>query len=403
MESEAHEITSRTQRAFRQFHTAVENLVQDVAPDSLRDLADTLLSCVTSAVLGTDYWEQLRGMCEGLSIIPYCYGTLTEAIEWETLKLQARLGYGPTRKRPPPLFCQRHVHIATLIKMWQKLTLQTEAVLAKQGHDTLLDVGPWGGFNFVVKGDGYTRMPFARLTLAVGSLPNTPLEEDGGPFFEDFLPRYLTTLQSAGVTIPNEFKYQYPKRHPSGRLEELSCTYHFPHHTYDRRTFVKIRFSRAYETVEEITLHDLLGLLERLHFTTDWDAYREQTQDVDIRFDLQDFISLSHIVEGIYQRTPTEEALLLEIKEAFRGAIKERKLLYQYVDDIRKSKWIENLYWAVAQRALGIRKYQRPVSFSKEICPNMPPRLLIPVRRHLQSYHHAIGKTPLDITEHDHG
>jgi len=403
MESEAYEITSRTQRAFRHFHNAVEKLFHLAAPDSFRGLADTLLSCVTSAPHGSDYWEQLRGQCDSLCLIPYRYGTLIEAVEWETLKLQTRLAFSSTRHKPPPLFCQRHVHITTLIQMWQRLSLQTEEVLAQQGYDTLLDVGPWGGFNFVVRDDGYTRMPFARLTLAVGSLPNTPLEEDGGPFFEDFLPRYLTALESAGVTIPNDFKYQYPKRHPSGRLEELSCTYHFPHHTYDRRTFVKIRFSRAYETVEEITLHDLLGLLERLHFTTDWDSYREQTQDVDIRFDLQDFISLSHIIEGVYHRTPTEEALLLEIKEAFRGAIKERKLLYRYIEDIRKSKWVEHLYWEVAQKALGVRKFQRPVSFTREICSKMPPRLLIPVRRHLQSYHQAIGVNPQIFPEHDQG
>ena len=402
MESESHEIGSRTQRAFRHFHTAIEKLAQIAAPDSLRGLADTLLSCVTSAPHGTDYWKQLRGQCDSLCTIPYRHGTLAEAVEWEALKLQTHLAVASTRQKPPPLFCQRHVHIATLIQMWKRLTLETEDVLSGQGHETLLDVGPWGGFNFVVKDDGYTRMPFARLTLAVGSLPNTPLEEQGGPFFEDFLPRYLTELESAGVTIPNEFQCQHHKYNPSGRLEELSCTYHFPHHTYDRRTFVKIRLSRAYETVEEITLHDLLGLLERLHLTTDWDSYREQTQEVDIRFDLQDFISLSHIIEGVYQRTPSEEALLFEIKEAFRGAIKERKLLYRFIEDIRKSKWIENLYWAVAHQALGIRRYQRPISFTREICTKMPPRLLIPVRRHLQSYHTAIGPTPIALEEHAH-
>ncbi len=395
MESEAHEINSRTQRAFRHFHTAVEKLFQIAAPDSLHGLADTLLSCVTSAPHGTDYWQQLRGQCSSLCTIPYRHGTLDEAVEWEALKLQTHLAVVSNRQKPPPLFCQRHIHIATLIKMWRCLTLQTEEVLAQQGHDTLFDVGPWGGFNFVVKEDGYTRMPFARLTLAIGSLPNTPLEEQGGPFFEDFLPRYLAALQSAGVTIPNAFQCQHHKYSPAGWLEELSCTYHFPQHTYDRRTFVKIRLSRAYETIEEITLHDLLGLLERLHLTTDWDSYREQTQDVDIRFDLQDYISLSHLIEGVYQRTPTEEALLLEIKEAFRGAIKERKLLYRFIDEIRKSKWIENVYWEVAHRALGIRRFQRPVSFTREVCSNMPPRLLIPVRRHLQAYHQSIAPTPL--------
>ena len=397
MESEAYEITSRPQRAFRHFHTAVEELLRAEAPDSLRGLADTLLSCVTSAPLGTDYWTHLRGQCESLCRIPYRHGTLTDAIEWETLKLQTWIDSAVTcRKTPsPPLFCHRHVHIGTLIKMWQRLTLETENILSQHGYPTLFDVGPWGGFNFVVQDDGYTRMPFARLTLAVGSPPTTPLEDQGGPFYQDFLPRYLAELKTMGVEIPNEFQYQHHKRDPSGRLLELSCTYYFPHHTYDRRTFVKVRLSRAYETVEEITLHDLLGLLERLHFTTDWDSYQEQTQDVDIRFDLQDFISLSHISEGIYQRTSAEEALLSEIKEAFRGAIRERKVLYEYMEALRKSKWIENLYWGVAQAALGIRKFQRPVSFTREVCSHMPPRLLIPVRRHIQAYHKQIGSSSL--------
>ncbi|GJL65756.1 MAG: hypothetical protein NPIRA05_07270 [Nitrospirales bacterium] len=387
------EIVTREQRAYLQFHIVVEELLKAHAPASLHRLADALLFKAKSIPQDADYWEQFRGICESLTTISYRHGTLAQAVEWETLKLQTRLASArnSSDRSDVPLFRDRHVHIGTLILMWCRLSLETENELAKQGYPTLLDVGPWGGFNFVVQDDGYTRMPFARLTLAVGSLPNTPLEEQGGPFYQDFLPRYLAALETAGEVVPNKFNYQHHKQDDAGRLQELSCTYHFPHHTYERRSFVKIRLSRAYETVEEITLHDFLGLLERLHFTRDWDTYKEQTQDIDVRFDLQDFISLSHTTEGIYQRTPTEEALLIEIKDAFRGAIRERKALYRYMDEIRNSKWIENLYWGVAQTALGIKKYQRPVSFAREVCSNVPPRLLIPVRRHLQAYHERIS------------
>ncbi|GJL67273.1 MAG: hypothetical protein NPIRA05_22440 [Nitrospirales bacterium] len=395
MDHKSKEIESRKQRAFQGFHASVAAVLKAHAPASGQSLADILLSKSQHVPEGTEYWEQLRGECEDLSSIPYRHGLLTQAIEWEVLKLQTRIRSTVSSQAMPsvPLFRERHVHIGTLIQLWQRLSLETEHTLSEQGYETLFDVGPWGGFNFAVQEDGYTRMPFARLTLAVGSLPSTPLEDQGGPFFKDFLPRYLAALESHGVTIPHEFEYQHHKYDDSGRLEELSGTYHFPHHTYERRSFVKVRLSRVSETVEEITLHDFLGLLERLHFTTDWDAYREQTQDIDARFDLQDFISLSHITEGVYQRTRAEEELLVEIKDAFRGAIRERKVLYQYLDMVKKSKWIENLYWGIAQAALGIQKYQRPVSFSRDICSAMPPRLLIPVRRHLQGYHARLGSS----------
>ncbi len=38
-------------------------------------------------------------------------------------------------------------------------------------------------------------------------------------------------------------------------------------------------------------------LLEHLRFTTEWVVSREQPKDVEARFDLQDFISLNHLVE----------------------------------------------------------------------------------------------------------
>jgi hypothetical protein len=172
---------------------------------------------------------------------------------------------------------------------------------------------------------------------------------------------------------------------------ELSCIYYFPHHTYERRSFVKIRLSREFQTVEEIILRDFLVLLERLHYQTDWRQYRESTQNVDARFDLQDFISLSHVVEAVYRRTDTEEELLNEIKDAFKGAIREPTVLYGYWDRVVRSCWIEHLYWAIAETALGVKKYQRPVMLGRELFPNIPPRLLIPVRRHMQAYHQDVG------------
>ena len=48
-------------------------------------------------------------------------------------------------------------------------------------------------------------------------------------------------------------------------------------------------------------------LLEHLRFTTEWVVSREQPKDVDARFDLQDFISLNHLVEEMYQRTAAIE------------------------------------------------------------------------------------------------
>ena len=40
---------------------------------------------------------------------------------------------------------------------------ENEMIASSNGRIvTFFDVGPWGGFNFVVRPDGYTRMPFAR-------------------------------------------------------------------------------------------------------------------------------------------------------------------------------------------------------------------------------------------------
>jgi hypothetical protein len=275
---------------------------------------------------GTDLWKDIRADCERLcSGVSFGKGTLAQAIEWEILKLQTRLASAEplSSTDATPLFRNRHVHVGVLIRLWRSLALETEAWLAAQGYETLLDVGPWGGFNFVLEPDGYTRMPFARLTLAVGGLAATPLQEQGGPLFDYLLPRYRAELWAAGVAFPDLWTYQFPKRDATGRLLEVSGTHYLPTHSYDRRTFIKVRASRACETVEEIALQDFLLLLERLQFTSDWVVYREQTKDVDARFDLQDFISLNHMVEGIYQRSSAEDRLLHEIKDAFRGAIRD--------------------------------------------------------------------------------
>lgn len=387
-------VARRSQRAIRHFQDSVTRLVPTHAGATLHSFIDDVMATVAVLPRGTDLWEEIRVDCERMgSTVSYGKGTLAQAIEWETLKLHTRLAGAeamPSRNAPP-LFRNRHVHVGMLIRLWRALALETEEWLADQGYETLLDVGPWGGFNFVLEPDGYTRMPFARLTLAVGGLPATPLHEQGGPLFDYLLPRYRAELGAAGVAFPDVWTYQFPKRDETGRLLEVSGTHYLPTHSYDRRTFVKVRASRACETVEEIALRDFLILLERLQFTSDWVVYREQTKEVDARFDLQDFISLNHMVEGLYQRTAAEDRLLNEIKDAFRGAIRAPQVLHHYLGQIVTLRWVENLYWALAEAALGVKRYQRMVSFDREVCPRIPPRLLIPVRRHLESYHGRLG------------
>ena len=351
-----------------------------------------IADAVEAAPDAPDLWQFVRTQCEDyLRKVRYGSGTLAHAVEWELVKLQARIKPQPNTTWPP-LFCDKRVHIGSLIHLWRGVAREAEDRLAAQGIETFLDIGPWGGFNFVVNPDGYTRMKFARLTLGIGSLASTPLEENGGPFFDAFMPPYKARLAKEGLVVPEEWQYKNPKRDSASRLLEISHIYYFPHHTYDNRTFVKVRLSREFETYEEIMVWDFLELLARLHYTTDWVAYRQETKDVDVRFDLQDFISLSHIMEGVYQRTDKEERLLQEIKEAFRGAIRERAVLYGYLDRVIKAKWVENLYWAIIAVVLGIRKFERTVSFGPEIQTHpLPPQLLIPVKRHVQEYHERIG------------
>jgi hypothetical protein len=367
-------------------------MFQGVALPSATTSGDFIADLVESFSVQSDLWEQVKERVgPELCSVRFRSGTLAQAVEWEILKLQSRIR--PNQQvETPPLFRDRHVHIGSLIRLWRGVSCETEDRLAARGIETFFDIGPWGGFNFVVGSDGYTRMKFARLTLGIGSLSSTPLEEHGGPFFDTFMPLYNSRLAEEGLSIPEEWLYRNPKRDPSGRLLEISCTYYFPHHTYDNRTFVKVRLSREFETYEEIMMWDFLELLARLYHTTDWASYKQDTKDVDVRFDLQDFVSLSHIMEGVYRRTDKEERLLGEIKEAFRGAIRERVVLYDYLDRLVASKWIENLVWAIAGAVLGIRKFERPFSLTRDILTHpLPAQLLIPVKRHVQAYHDRIG------------
>ena len=383
---------TRRDRAFRHFRSTIGGLLQAAAPPYLRPLGDVVTDAAQGASERGDLWEQVRDCCEKeLRGVRCGSGTLAQAVEWELVKLQARIMPEPDTVWPP-LFRDKHVHIGSLIHLWRGVARETEDRLAAQGTETFLDIGPWGGFNFVVNPDGYTRMKFARLTLGVGSLSTAPLEEHGGPFFDTFMPRYKERLAEEGLVVPEEWQYKNPKRDASGRLLELSNIYYFPWHTYDNRSFVKVRLSREFETYEEIMVWDFLELLARLHYTSDWAAYKQETKDVDVRFDLQDFLSLSHIMEGVYQRTDKEERLLQEVKEAFRGAIRERAVLYEYLDRAVKSKWVENLFWAVIGVVLGIRKFERTVHFAREIQTSpLPPQLMIPVKRHVMAYHERIG------------
>jgi len=383
---------TRRDRALRHFRSSILGIFQNAAPSSRHPLASLIADEVEAAPEASDLWERVRPRWEDeFRKIRSGSGTLAHVVEWEVVKLQARIKPEPPTGWPP-LFRDKHVHIGSLIHLWRDVARATEDRLAEQGIVTFFDIGPWGGFNFVVNPDGYTRMRFQRLTLGIGSLACTPLEETGGVFFDTFMLPYKTRLAFEGLVVPEEWQYRNPKRDPSGRLLELSHTYYFPQHTYDHRTFVKVRLSREFETYEELMVWDFLDQLARLYHMMDWAAYKQDTKDVDLRYELQDFISLSHIMEGVYQRTEKEERLLQEIKEAFRGPIQQRTVLYEYFDKVIASKWIENLVWAIVGAVLGISKYQRPFSFMREVLTNpLPPQLLILVKRHVQAYHERIG------------
>lgn len=334
---------SRTARAYQQFRSAVKALLHSHALSEFAGLSDRLVAIVEQTQSSGNLWPMIQHECtSAVGHLSHNHGTLTQAIEWETVKLQSRIQMD-LPPMFPPIFRDRHVHIGAPIHCWRRLALDVEESLASRGIETLLDVGPWGGFNFVVQTDGYTRMKFARLTLGVGSIPSLPLEEQGSPFLQEFLPRYRAALADAGIVIPDKWEFHHPTYDMSGRLVELSAIHYLPGHTYERRTFVKVRLSREFETVEEIILRDFVVLLDRLHHTCDWEQYRSTTQHVDARFDLQDFISLNHVVEALYHRTNEEEALLHDIQDAFTRAIREPAVLYGYWNRVVRSKWIEHL------------------------------------------------------------
>lgn len=293
----------------------------------------------------------------------------------------------------PPLFRNRHVNVGHLLHMIGEVTRETEDELQKAGTEVTLSAGPWGGFNFVVGPDGYTRMPIGRLTIVMGSGPDTPLEDDGGPVFRSLMPRYLCRLKKAGWVLPEEWEYRYPKRSPTGQLLELSCVHYLPGHSYDSRTFLKVRLSRACESYEEILLRDFLLVLERLYLTTDWARYKDETPPVDMRFDLQDFLSLNHVLGPLYERTHSEDALLHEITEAYLAHTRDKRTICGFLDRVVASRWVENVVWAVAQAALGLQRYERPFSISRDLLAGpLPAGLLIPVKIHLREYHDEVGR-----------
>jgi hypothetical protein len=282
---------------------------------------------------------------------------------------------------------------------------ETEEALRRAGTEVILSAGPWGGFNFLVGPDGYTRMPIGRLTVVIGSSSDTPLEETGGPVFHAFMPRYIRRLKEAGWLVPDEWEFRYPKRSRGGRLLEISSVHYLPGHTYDSRAFLKVRLSRECGSYEEVLLKDFLLVLERLHLTTDWDRYKDETRLVDLRFDLQDFLSLNYVLGPVYERTPAEEALLREITDAYLAHTRDAPTLYRFLDQVLASKWIENVVWAVARAAFGIRRYERPFSVGRDLLAGpLPAGLLIPVKIHLRDYHDEIGRLrPAGWTEEPRG
>ena len=293
----------------------------------------------------------------------------------------------------PPLFRDRHVHVGCLVNMIGEVRRETESQLKSMGIEASLSAGPWGGFNFLVGQDGYTRMPIGRLTVVIGASAETPLEDDGGPVFQAFLPRYVRRLREAGWEAPDAWEFRYPKRTPAGRLLELSCLHYFPGHSYDTRAFLKVRLSREWADYEEILLRDFLIVLERLHLTTDWALYKEDTRLVDARFDLQDFLSLNYVLGPVYERTSAEDALLGEITDAYLAHMRDAQTLYRFLDRVVASRWIENVVWRVARAACGIERYQRPFSISRDLLAGpLPASLVGPVARHLQIYHEEVGR-----------
>lgn len=293
----------------------------------------------------------------------------------------------------PALFRDRHVHVGCLVSAIGEVAREVERRLKSEGIEVALSAGPWGGFNFLVGPDGYTRMPIGRLTVVIGCPAETPLGENGGPVFQAFMPRYIRRLREAGWAVPDEWEYRHHKWSRAGRLLELSCVHYFQGHSYDSRTFLKVRLSRECRTYEEILLRDFLVVLERLYLTTDWTLYKEETRLVDVRFDLQDFLSLNYVLGPLYERTSVEETLLREITDAYLAHTRDAPTLYRFLDRVVASRWIENVVWRVAQAACGIERYQRPFSISRDLLAGpLPAGLLVPVKIHLREYHEDVGR-----------
>ena len=144
---------NRRERAFRHFRSTIESLLQTVAPASLHPLASLIVDEIETAPEASDLWECVRPQYEDeLRKIRRGSGTLAHVVEWDLIKLQARIKPEP-QTGWPSLFRDKHVHIGSLIHLWRDVARATEDHLAKQGIVTFFDVGPWGGFNFVVRSE----------------------------------------------------------------------------------------------------------------------------------------------------------------------------------------------------------------------------------------------------------
>ena len=191
---------------------------------------------------------------------------MAELIESEALRLRSRLSNLDDQSSSIPLVRDKHVHIKTLLRLWRHLTLETEECLAEHGYYTLPDVGPWGGFNFVFENGRLHSHALCQTDIGHGRPSLTPLGRALSS--SNTCSRLTMPLCKRRVSgSPMSGNSSFLKQDPSGRLFEISGTHYCPSHTYDHRTFIKVRVSRALETVEEITLRGFSRLLERLHFT----------------------------------------------------------------------------------------------------------------------------------------
>ena len=90
----------RTTRAFQQFRAVLANLFRG-APPALRCLAGVLADAAEASASTDDIWAAIRGLCEDeLQRVRYRSGTLAHAVEWEAVKLQARIRPEPDRGWP---------------------------------------------------------------------------------------------------------------------------------------------------------------------------------------------------------------------------------------------------------------------------------------------------------------